>query len=93
MNYRRVEADILPRLIFTKIDALDKIDEKREREHQLFSAMALTSTEHEEVGLIVMLMNGEKIEVMSSHIEYGGEHVELKGGYMIPLKAIVKVEI
>lgn len=92
MNYRRVELDILPYLRFIKSDTLSSI-EKREREHQLISATALTCLDHEDVGLIVKLENGEEVELVCNRIDYEGDFVELKGGYIIPLHAIVKVEI
>ncbi len=92
MNYRRVELDILPYLRFVKSDTLSNI-EKREREHQLISATALTCLDHEDVGLIMKLENGEEVEVISNRIDYEGDFVELKGGYIVPLRAIVKVEI
>lgn len=92
MNYRRVNLDTIPSLHFTKTDALSP-DEKRERQHQLVSATALTMFDHEEVGLVIKLADGESIEVVSNLIDYEGDFVELKGGYIIPLRAIVKVEM
>ena len=93
MNYRKINPDIIPTLHFTKLDVLFSFDEKRERVHQLVSATALTVLDHEEVGLIVQLADGENVEVTSNMIEYEGDFVELKGGYMIPLHAILKVEM
>lgn len=93
MDYRRIDAKIIPSLHFAKSDVLVSPDDKREREHQLVSATAITSMDHEEVGLVVQLEDGEIIEIVSDHIEFEREFVELKGGYMIPLRAIVKVEI
>lgn len=93
MNYRRISAEAIPSLHFAKSDVLDSPEEKREREHQLVSATAITMIDHEEVGLVVRLENGETVVVVSSHIEYEREFVEIKGGYIIPLRAIVKVEI
>ena len=92
MDYRRINLDIIPSLHFTKTDTLSP-EEKRERQRQLISATALTTFDHEEIGLVVKLADGENVEVVSNLIDYEGDFVELKGGYIIPLRAIVKVEI
>ena len=93
MNYRKINPDIIPSLHFTKLDVLLSADDKRERVHQLVSATALTVFDHEEVGLVVQLADGENVEVSSNMIDYEGDFVELKGGYFIPLHAILKVEM
>lgn len=55
--------------------------------------MAFTNTEHDEVGLIIELANGEQVEYVSDMIDLEESLVEVKGGYAIPIKSIVKVEI
>ena len=90
MNYRKINLELVPFLRFTKSDALFLPSEKRERDHQLVSATALTMSDHEEVGLVVRLADGENVEVVSNHIDYEGEFVELKGGHVIPIRAIVR---
>ncbi len=92
MNCRRISLEIIPSLHFTKFDMLLP-DERREREHQLVSATALTMSDHEEVRLVLQLADGENVEVVSNLIDYEGDFVELKGGYTIPIRAIVKVEM
>ncbi len=91
MNYRRINLDIIPSLHFGKLDVLLSLEDKRERQHQLISATALTMLDHEEIGLVVKLDNGENVEVVSNLIDLEGDYVELKGGYTIPLRAILKV--
>ena len=91
MNYRRINLDIIPSLHFSKLDVLLSLEDKRERQHQLISATALTMLDHEEIGLVVKLDNGENVEVVSNLIDLEGDYVELKGGYTIPLRAILKV--
>ena len=59
----------------------------------LNSAQAVTNLEHEEVGLIVRLDTGEEVEVLSDLIDVGTVHVEVKGGHLIPIAAILRVEI
>ena len=93
MNYRRINLDVIPSLHFSKLDVLLSLEDKRERQHQLISATALTMLDHEEVGLVVKLDNGENVEVVSNLIDLEGDFVELKGGFTIPLRAILKVEM
>lgn len=64
-----------------------------ERHHDLKSAMAVTSTEHDEIGLIVMLADGEVVEIVSDMIEYEVDYIELRGSLTIPTRAIIRVEI
>lgn len=93
MNYRKINPDSIPFLHFAKSDVLPSPEDKRERQHQLASATALTMLDHEEIGLVVKLDDGENVEVVSSLIDLEGDYVELKGGYTIPLRAILKVEM
>jgi hypothetical protein len=94
MNYRRVDLDIIPTLHFSKKDVLTSREDKKEREHQLINATAFTMSEHEEVGLIARLETGEDVELVSNLIDfYEGEHVELRGGFSVPLRSILKVEL
>lgn len=93
MNYRRINLDTIPSLHFSKSEVLLSLDDKRERQHQLVSATAFTMLDHEEVGLVVKLDDGEIVEVVSNLIDLEGDYVELKGGYLIPLRAIVKVDM
>lgn len=59
----------------------------------LNSAMAVTNIEHEEIGLIVRLKNGEEVEILSTLIDVEDDSVEVKGGHLIPITAILRVEI
>lgn len=59
----------------------------------LNSAMAVTNIEHEEIGLIVRLKTGDEVEILSTLIDVEGDSVEVKGGHLIPITAIVRVEI
>jgi len=93
MNYRRISPENIPSLHFPKFDVITTPADKEERVHGLRSATALTTSDHEEVGLVVQLDTGEIVEVISNMIDYEGDFVEIKGGYIIPLKAIMRVEI
>ncbi len=63
------------------------------RNHDLITAMNETNSDHDEIGLIIQLATGERVEVLSNFIEISGDFVQLKGGYMIPVRVIEKVEI
>jgi len=59
----------------------------------LNSAMAVTNIEREEIGLIVRLRNGDEVEILSTLIDVEGDSIEVKGGHLIPITAIIRVEI
>jgi hypothetical protein len=52
-----------------------------------------TQQDHDDIGLIFQLASGERVQVMCNFIEMSGDFVELKGGYVLPVRAIEKVEI
>lgn len=78
---------------FAKTEVLPDEQSRITRMLDLNSAQAITNLEHEEVGLIVRLDSGEDVEVISDLIDVGTVHVEIKGGHLIPIAAIVRVEI
>jgi hypothetical protein len=59
----------------------------------LNSAMAVTAVEHEEIGIIIQLRDGEEVEILSTLVDVEGDSVEVKGGHLIPITAILRVEI
>lgn len=78
---------------FAREDVLKTELERNNRIHDLRTAVTETNDDHDDIGLIVRLANGERVEVSCNFIEMSGEFVELKGGYMIPVRAIEKIEI
>lgn len=74
-------------------DVLTTKEERFVRIHDLKTAMNETNQDHDDIGIIVRLANGERVEVISNFIELSGDFIELKGGVTIPLRAIEKVEI
>lgn len=74
-------------------DVLHDENERKIRRHDLNTAVAETQLDHDDIGLIVQLASGESVEVMCNFIEMGEDFVELKGGHIIPVRAIEKVEI
>lgn len=78
---------------FSSTDVLRKVEDRVTRKHDLHTAMNETNNDHDDIGLIVHLATGERVEVLSDFIELSGDFVELKGGCIIPVHAIEKVEI
>jgi hypothetical protein len=78
---------------FAAEDALSSEEEKIARKKALKTAVMETYQDHDDIGIIVRLANGQRAEVFSNFIEQEGNYVELRGGFDIPLRAIEKVEI
>jgi hypothetical protein len=78
---------------FPKRDVLFTPEAQAARIHDLHTAMVETNDNHEELGLIIRLVTGERVEVLSSFIEVSGDHVQIRGGHTIPIHAIERVEI
>jgi N-acetylglutamate synthase/N-acetylornithine aminotransferase len=93
MQARRVQLYDMAQLQFAGTEVLHSEKERREREHKLKTAMMLTNSEHEEISLFVQLADGEIVEVVSSLIDLEGDYVEVRGGYDIPVRAIVNVGV
>ena len=74
-------------------DVLSNETDRISRMIDLKSAMAVTNIEHEEIGIIVRLRDGEEVEILSNLIDVEGDSVEVKGGHLIPIKSILRVEI
>jgi ribonuclease BN (tRNA processing enzyme) len=91
MTTRKITLDELRYQQFPVDDVLETFEERFERGHKLRAAMALTNEYHEEIPLMVRLANGDTVEISSSMIDYEDDYVEVKGGFGIPLKAIVDV--
>ncbi|MCU0358078.1 MAG: hypothetical protein MUE95_10915 [Cyclobacteriaceae bacterium] len=90
---QRMPVDELSEHHFPKRDVLYTPEAQAARLHDLRTAMVETNDDHEELGLIVRLVTGERVEIMSNFIEVSGDHVQVRGGHMIPIHAIERVEI
>jgi hypothetical protein len=93
MNAKKVNQDEIQLLQFAREDVLITFDDRFERMHKLRTAMSLTNTEHEAISLFVQLQNGDIIEITSDLIDFEDDFVEIRGGYGIPLKAIIDVGV
>jgi hypothetical protein len=78
---------------FPERDVLFTPEAQASRMHDLKTAMVETMENHDELGLIVRLATGERVQILCDFIEVEGEFVELKGGHTIPVRAIERVEI
>jgi len=78
---------------YPKQEVLPDEQSRINRMLDLNSAMAVTNIEHEEIGIIVQLESGEEVEILSTLIDVEGDFVEVKGGHLIPITAILRVEI
>lgn len=93
MNARNLSLDEIRLQKFPQEDVLSTFEERFEREQRLKSAMALTNADHEPISLFVKLADGEVVEVKSNLIDFEDEFVEVRGGFGIPLRAIVDVGV
>ena len=85
--------EALSKEYFPKHDVLKEEFDRLSRETDLRAATMETYDDHDEIGLIVRLADGRRVEVKSNLIEFDGEYVELHGGFVVPVRAIEKVEI
>ena len=92
MNVRKIKPEEMPLVHFPHHDVLGRDEEKRLRNEKLQKAMMLSNIEHTDVGIVFQLDSGEIIETFSPVIDYADDFVELKGGYCLPVSAIVDVE-
>lgn len=90
---KRVALSDLSDKHFAQVDVLHDSAAKKARQHALEAATNETSADHDEIGLWVRLSDGTTVEVFSNFIELEDDFVQLRGGCMVPVKAIEKVEI
>jgi hypothetical protein len=74
-------------------DVLNNSDEKEARRHKLERAMIISNCEHVPISLYLRLPNGDTIETESDVVDYADDVVLLKGGYFIPVCAILDVDV
>jgi len=78
---------------FTLEDVLTNEADREKRKHKLEAATTETNEDHDDIGLWIRLRDGQTVQVFSNFIDLEGEYVELRGGCVVPLKAVEKVEI
>jgi hypothetical protein len=78
---------------FSKDDVFREEYDRVSRQIDLKAATMESFDNHDEIGLIVRLMDGRRVQVKSNLFELHEGHVELRGGVNIPIRAIEKVQI
>lgn len=92
MNVRKVKPEEIRALHFAHHEVLNEKEAKDHRDKQLHRAAMLCNLLHEEIGIVFQLDTGEVIETYAPIVDYADSFVELKGGYWLPVWAIVEVE-
>jgi hypothetical protein len=92
-NARIIEPSDLMQLHFGSQDVLTNKDDQEERKHKLKRAMIISNSEHVPICLYMRLPNGETLETESDVVDYADDVVLLKGGYYIPVWAIIDVDV
>ncbi|HEY3404130.1 MAG TPA: hypothetical protein VGK59_12125 [Ohtaekwangia sp.] len=92
MNVRKINPEEIVSVHFPHADVLHNNQEKDERDVKLHKAVALSNIEHQDIGIVLQLDTGEIIETYSPLVDYADDFVIIKGGYFIPVWAIVDVE-
>ncbi len=78
---------------FPKEEVLTNHAAIAERKRMLLSATSESASDHDEIGIWVRLNDGTTVQVLSDFFELEGDFVQLKGGCLVPVSAIEKVEI
>jgi hypothetical protein len=92
MNVRKITPEEIPLVHFAHEDVLNSDEQKSQRAWKLNKAVMLTNVEHQDIGLIMQLADGEVIETYSNLVEFADNFVQVRGGWLIPVWAIVDVE-
>ena len=80
-------------LYFGSKDVLTNTEDKEMRKGKLLRAMIISNCEHVPISLYMQLPSGEKLETESDLIDYAEDFVILKGGFYIPVWAILDVDV
>jgi hypothetical protein len=92
-NTRFINPSDITTYHFGSQDVLTDNDEKEARKHKLERAIILSNCEHVPISLYLQLPNGERLETESDVVDYADDIVVLKGGYYVPVWAILDVDI
>lgn len=92
-NARFVSPSDINMFHFGSKDVLTSNDEKEARKHKLERAMIISNSEHVPISLFMRLPNGDTLETESDVVDYADDVVLLKGGYYIPVWAILDVDV
>jgi len=90
-KYTSLSLEEIAKEHFTKDDVFREEYDRVSRQIDLKAATMESFDHQEEIGLIVRLKDGRRVEVKSSLFELHEDHVELRHGVIIPIRAIEKV--
>jgi hypothetical protein len=88
-----ITLDELSKKHFAKHEVLTDPYRLEERKHLLSSAAVESADNHEDIGLWVQLDDGTTVEVQSNFFELEGDFVQLRGGTLVPIRAIERIEL
>lgn len=88
-----ISLEELSRKHFATQDVLSDTTARNARKHALEAATSETNLDHDDIGLWIRLRDGSTVEVFSNFIELEEDFVQLRGGCLVPVRAIEKVEI
>lgn len=92
-NTRVVNPSDIKTFYFGPEDVLTNKEERAIRKHKLERAMILSNCEHIPISLYMKLPSGETLETESDVVDYADDVVLLKGGFYIPVSAILDVDV
>ena len=77
---------------FGSKDVLASIDEKENRKRKLQRAVAMTHSARSPIVIYLKLPSGETLETHSDSFDFTDDFVIIKGGFAIPLGAVLDVD-
>ncbi len=92
-KFTPVSLDQIAKEHFVKDDVFREEYDRVSRQIDLKAATMESFDHHDEISLIVRLVDGRRVQVKSNLFELHEGHVELRGGVTIPIRAIEKVQI
>lgn len=92
MNVQIISPAEMSSIHFAHHEVLREVEEQQIRNAKLRKAMLISHLEHQEIGIVFQLDNGEIRETYSSVVDYADDFVEVEGGHFIPVMAIMDVE-
>lgn len=90
---RTVSSHDIAHFRYPAYDVLPQEEDRINRMIDLRSAMCVTNIEHEPVGIIVQLSDGDEVEIISGLVDVEDDVIEVKGAHLIPIRAILRVEV
>jgi hypothetical protein len=92
MTYVTVEKEQIPTLKFGNTDVLTNLQERKKRMHDVSRATVLGNGYHGKVEIFFETVDGEPKRVVTTIWDCDQEHIILKSGACIPLRAVHGIE-